>query len=499
MPLVFEWGAQTLDNTHKLNACVLYRICQENELRLNVNTSMEQMANSVRFLIAGPDKLYQLMNRFSQSSNLHAIIDTLVLGNPFSPNEFEQSPPLTRENLNQYTEIAPYTTPLEELVKRIHPRSSVEAVALAAMIFKRDISLSDNPICEYRRLQSTSYGYIPYDKDLRTMHILNPSLLDLKTTFNPLFPEQYYKAEILLEMAIQEGYTAEELHGVNIYEILQVSQLLENFYSGIYPEIINEETPVTLDEVDELDPGVIVCYGIRRERLVAVHIEGLIDHLRIIKTFAPPTEPESTFTPQTINKLKTIAGDSYSGTETSRRSKILLLQVIEEVEFLSDETLAKAKELYQSFQASSIIKKEQIHIAVRELLYLAMYMRGWAGEGYDFPIREAPVCDQLAVDIKVTESIQRFEDLCADLDEDGTLIMNLPLLRYQGEFNPSHSERDGYTVADRLRIVKEGDETGNIASCIRLTSNWLASSAYRYLTLIGESPPFPVDELRYIS
>jgi len=497
----FECGAQTPDNPAKLNTCVLFKICQENGFQTKVHTTMEEMAQCVRLLKSGPDKIYQLLNNFTQNSTIHNIVNSLILGNPVTIDEVSPEEPLNYTSLNQYIDIS-YINGLSipiELVKRIHPRSSIEAVALAALVFKKDISLSSYPICEYRRLQSTNYGYVPYDDNLRKIHILNPSLLDLTKTFNPLFPEQYYKSEDLLQMAMQEGYTLEELHGVNIYEILQISQLLDNFYPGLYPEIINEETPVTLDEVSALDPGMIVCYGVRREQLKAFNIEGLISHFRIVKTFAHPTDVGVTFSPQIIKKLKSIASDTISGTETSQHLKRELLEVIEEVEFLSDETLSKAKRFYQSFQSASNEIKEEIHQTIRELLHLSMYMRGWKGEGHPFPIREAPVDDQLSVDLKVTESIQRFENLCSNLEEIGNLIMDLPLLRYQGEFNPSYSERDGYTVSDRIRIVKRGDETGNIASCIRLTSNWLAATAYRYLTLIGESPPFPVDELRYIS
>lgn len=500
----FEWGPQTPDNTQKLNACILYRICQEQELNTNVYTTMEMMAKCVRFLLAGPDKIYQLQIHFCQTSTIQDIIDCLVLGNPTisSQADLEKEDPITKEKLIRQAETGSFThiqsMPIE-LLKRLDPRSSVEAVALAATIFKKDISQSSNSICEYKRLQITHYGYIPYDNELRKIHILNPSLLDLRKTFNPLFPEHYYQMEDLMFMAVREGYDREELHETNVYEMLQLSHLLENFYSGLYPEITNGETPVTLDEVEALDPGVIVCYGVRREHLTAFHLEGLIDHFRVIKTFAHPTDPGTTFTPQTIKKLKYMANDRFSGTETSRDLKKDLLEVIEEVEFLSSETLSKVKEFYQCFHSSSNEDKERIRGVIQELLHLSMYMRGWDGENLKFPIQEAPVYDQLSVDIKVTASIQRFEDLCDNLNDIGTLVMNLPLLRYQGEFNPSLSERDGYTIEDRLRIVKEGNETGNMASCIRMTSNWLAATAYRYLTLIGEPIPFRVDELRDIT
>jgi len=500
----FEWGLQTPDNIQKLNACALYRICQEHDLKVNVNTTISMMANSVRFLMAGPDKAYQLLTHFSHTSTAQDIINGLILGNPSTDQSatLEKDDVITRGKLSEHLEITAFVSTLVmpmDLLKRIEPKSCVEAVALTAVIFKRDISQSSNPICEYKRLQSTYFGYIPYDEELRKIHTLNPVLLDLTKTFNPLFPEEYYRVEDLISMAIREGNDGNGVDERNVYTTLQLSQLLENFYSGLYPEITNKETPVTLDEVEALDPGVIVCYGVRREALTAFHIEGLIDHFRVIKTFAHPTNPGTTFTPQTIKKLKSIARDRFSGTERSQDLKRDLLEVIEEVEFLSAETLSKAKEFYHHFLSSTNEDKLKIREVVLELLHLAMYMRGWDGENPHFPIQEAPIYDQLSVDIKVTSSIQRFETLCSNLNQTGPLIRNLPLLRYQGVFNPSRCERDGITIDDRLRIVKDGNNTGNMASCIRMTSNWLAASAYRYLLLIGEPAPFAVDELRDIS
>jgi len=196
----FEWGAQTPDNPNKLNACVLFKICQENGLQTQVQTTVEEMAHCVRFLKAGPDQIYQLLNHFTQISTTHNIINSLILGNPSKSiiHDIPTEETLNYTSLNQYIDITPYvnslSTPLE-LVKIVHPMSITEAVALAALFFKKDISLSAYPISEYRRLQITYYGYIPYDDTLRKIHILNPLLLDLTKTFNPLFPEQYYRSE----------------------------------------------------------------------------------------------------------------------------------------------------------------------------------------------------------------------------------------------------------------------------------------------------------------
>jgi len=331
------------------------------------------------------------------------------------------------------------------------------------------------------------------------MFILNPSLIDLSLVFNPIFPQDYYNTEELVNMALYEGCDPTEVTSVNSYEMLQMSYLLENFYEGLYPEITNEETPIAFDEVNELDPGLVVCYGVRRERLTAFNIEELVDHFTLVKTFAHPVDSHSTLPDNAIRKLKKIATDNEGGTGQSVSMKNRLLVAIEEVEFLSEANNSRARELYECYMRSDERVKESIELAMTGLLCISMYMRGWKGGDHPFPIREAPVDDQLSVDLAVTNGISEFGEICARLGEIGRNIMTLPLLKYQGGFNPIGNDDHGFTIEDRLNIVRMGDDTGNIQSCIRLTSNILAATAYRYITLLGMQPPFPINELRYIS
>jgi hypothetical protein len=62
------------------------------------------------------------------------------------------------------------------------------------------------------------------------------------------------------------------------------------------------------------------------------------------------------------------------------------------------------------------------------------------------------------------------------------------------------SASEGLTIGNRLHILKTGeDDEHGYSSCMRLTSNWFAGSAYRYLTIIGEEKPFEIKDLRDIS
>ena len=128
-------------------------------------------------------------------------------------------------------------------------------------------------------------------------------------------------------------------------------------------------------------------------------------------------------------------------------------------------------------------------------------MRGWLGEG-PYPVESAPVDNQAEVDVYVSNQIYIFEDRCQKLGTIGDHILKLPLLRYRrghGQYVRATSFYDGFTIQDRINIVKHGDILDNPASCIRLSSNWLLSSAYRYLYVLGHRLDFSMDRAADIS
>lgn len=494
-------ASQNPEELYNLNACVLYKICKIHGIVTHPYTTLDSMGLAVKLLKGGPDLIYSVLSNFANNSNSRDIINVLVTDRirGFSAEELEE---VTYESLNAYRTDSPYVNGGDSpnrLAKRILPISKSEAVGLGALIYQKDFSVSKCPISEFKKYTENPSRYIPIDETLREMFILNPNLIDLRMVFNPIFPQDYYNAEELINMAIYEGCDPTEVTAINSYEMLQMSYLLENFYEGLYPEIVNEETPIAFDDVNELDPGLVVCYGVRRERLTAFNIEELVEHFTLIKTFAHPVDSQNTLPDNAIRKLKKIAMDNEGGTGQSISMKNRLMRAIEEVEFLSETSNSRALELYECYMRSDKRVKESIELAMKGLLSISMYMRGWKGGYHPFPIREAPVDDQLSVDIAVTTSISEFIEICDGLGEIGRNVMTLPLLKYQGRFNPIGSEDHGFTIEDRLNIVRMGDDTGNIQSCIRLTSNILAATAYRYITLLGMESPFPIDELRYIS
>lgn len=506
LSLDFVCGPQTPSSTESLNACVLYRLCCNFDLITNFHTTFEEMINAVSLYLQGPDRCLEILTNFIDNTPPTVIMDpsapiinALILrtGTIDLPNVSQE---VSHNSLESYIRCPDYPMSIKSIMKRVRPKTRFEAIAFAAKIYHKDISDALYPITEFRVLSNSPDRYIPIDCTLRRIHILNPDLINLKKTFNPLFPEQYYGRSTLVEMARKEGYSEEHVRGGNPYELLQMSYVLDNFYCGVYPEISNEETPIAFDEVESLEPGSIICYGVRRESLTAFNIEEIVDHFRTTQNFSHPTNPRATLTPRSIQKLKTIARDEGTASESVQSLKQELLRIIEEVELLVSGTSSQVRRFRDTYLELSPGKQESIRRIFTKLLHLAMYMRGWEGGSNPYPIGSAPVDDQHQVNIRVTVALNDFEDSCNALKSEGRTILNLPLLKYRGgEFRAIRTEAEGRTIQERLNIVKRGNQTGNIHSCIRMTSNVLAASAYRYLILTGQRAPFTISELRQIS
>ncbi len=112
-------------------------------------------------------------------------------------------------------------------------------------------------------------------------------------------------------------------------------------------------------------------------------------------------------------------------------------------------------------------------------------------------IEIALVENQNEVDVRVTDGIADLERLYGESETVGTIFLELPLVKYRDGWQISTSAQEGINIQERLQILKNGD--GHYNSCMRLTSNWFASSAYRYMVVIGMDPPFDIEKLRSIS
>jgi hypothetical protein len=186
-----------------------------------------------------------------------------------------------------------------------------------------------------------------------------------------------------------------------------------------------------------------------------------------------------------------------------------IIELIEEKMLVLNESAQNLKIKYES---SNISDKKLIEISLIKLLEVGMSMRGWnvVTKKEFYPVKSVdtiiPPLSQDKVSDQVNGSIVDFENSLTKMSfQNANSIKNLKLVLYQVSsddklsFKESTDIDEGFTIFDRIKIVKEGEKSNNTCSCIRLSSNWLCSSAYYYMVALNFPIPFNIRELSKIS
>lgn len=487
----WEPGLQTQVYPRRINCSVLYGICRRAQVRTWSTMTMDQMATIVRMVTARDQETFHLQLRLvigesSRSDVVNTVVSPLLhLGEKVS-----------HDSLTSVYSLVSDPASVQSLIQ---PRTAAQAVALMALA-GIDISSAENPIREYRHYQRNKAGYVPQDPELVAIYRLNPNLINLTKTFNPLFPPQYYSPHVLRNMVIAEGYdlSGDEVMRESHYNIMQLVYVTDTFYGGPQPNVTHQETPIFMEDISQSPPGSVFYYGQRVSGVRPILVTELTHLFRSDQAFTNPfTETRSVLSRRIVAKLKNLCRDGLYGTEVDRQ-RLTLIRAIEETEMFLLEMNDDTQQLMIKYRTGDEELKHQMERCFINFLNLSMYMRGWPGGSAPYPVAHAPVDNQNQVDLNVTEGIIAFERSCYAMGDIGRLVMRLPLMQYaNGEF--SVFNRDGRTVGERLEIVKSGVDTDNISSCIRISSNLFAVSAYRYMGLLGLPEPFSITQLRNIS
>jgi hypothetical protein len=501
----FTIGLQTPINPYSLNACMLYSICRYHGLQTRSDTTIEQMGKAVRSLTLSKDVLLDELQEMVNQASTMDLINLMIQQKLYeyqSVDYFQNRANNTSFELLQ-TLYTNYHN-VSDLQKDIRPVSNAGAIALAAIIYHTDISKAIHPMKEYRRL-ITQKCYIPADPWMNYWSRHNPKMFDLTRTFNPQFPAEYYLPVVLFRLAKAEGYLLDDLAHSDCYELLQLAYVSKTFYLGEYPNLLTRETEIELIPVDEIDD--LLCYGTMSEGLQGQGLQGqglhpvTMDELNSLfqanQNFTDPftrvCNPTSTlengycfnsvFSKLAIRKLKSLIPHDSE-----------LYQTIQQVELNTREDYDFLRRFVLAYQQSD--KKHIVDQALDELLRIGMCMRGAIHEINTNTIVVTEL-DQVQVDFETQVAMERYEGLNKELGE--LDINKLPLMIYKdGEYYCSNSEEEGKTIGERLALIKKGNKTDNQNSCIRLSSNWICSSAHRYITATRKKAPFDIFKLSQI-
>lgn len=528
IPSGFLAGAQTPDNPLALNACVLYKTCLHHRLHVNQHTTIQQMAYAVKMLSEPSEALVRRAQYFLEREARRVdLINVLMLSTyeikdpGIAASSIDSGLALdsvlidpnlvprvgtthdTMERMHQYLHN------IKVLQEKIDPGTEAGAIALAALNYGLDITRAILPLREYRILKINGRNeYEPVDPWLKHWYQKNPSRFDLTVSFNPAFPAEYYDPNHLVGMAHREGYTQAEINSTPPYELLQLAYVSETFYVGELPLLKSRQTAIGLEDLDEIPYGALFCYGQMDTQMQLITVSELIGLFQANQNFTNPFQANAVFSATSLQKLRILLQDptgpipSIQLSSEVIRIRRQLLEIINQIEASLQNFDLPTRDFSLTYRSASPEIKIGIRKALTELLHAGMYMRGWVGGTQDYPVIRAPVPPerQLEVDRNVTETLAQFDQACRTLGHIGGQIGNLPLVNYKdGEYQPSTSETNGRTIRDRIEIIKQGETTRNVASCIRLSSNWICASAHKYMVAIGLPPPFDIFNLRYIS
>lgn len=508
------------------NACMLYRICKNFNIRIRPTTTIEQMHMAAILLkdyyssnLIVP-KYFTLEVYITSLLDLNIKLEKLVNYNPIEDGNFEAL-------RKYYDEIS---VP-QKLYSRIDPRSHSEAVIIAALEFKIDISSSSQPLQELRKLQESKI-YIPVDKSLKLRYERNSKWFSLKKNYSPHLAMVYDNESLAMFVkgeALQEDEVLSSLpqqsreRREGLKNILFQARISQTFYHGWHPDSSNYITPIEMDDMRNLgyDTESVVSFGsVEYCDLITFKASELSDHFKSREAFINPIKPSENFTSTAIKKLKIICKTIKTidrkkreiiYTEEQRNNFSTLLAVIEKVESTMLKLSSNAEEFKEFYD--NLDNKEQVKNAFQKLMNAGMYMRGWKVSCSEdkLPLQSIDTVTPIGKHNEVSDytsfALAEFRDSLDKLPTSiSSKIKNLPLVCAQynidekkPDFIQSMSPEDGLTIWDRYLIVKEGENSKKVSACIRMTSNWFVSSSYYYMTVIGMERIFDICQMSKIS
>ena len=493
------FGYPIPDNPCKISSVILYhRISQLEKIEFNHNTSLEQLAECYESIRLEEDQLrtriHFLLNRVTSRFDLLKILCHL---------DSVSKVDLAYSSSSDWNKHIPLLDPVVGAM--ITPTTREEAIKVSLKYYHRDISQSIDPLREFMHFKMR---LPPFDPHMQLVERLNKNAYNIHHTFNPNIPEEYYEKGRLFSM----GQTFDLEPSDSIFQELVSLSLIDNFYLGVQPGVTQFSSSIYFEDLtqfDEVPP--LVCYGSASTSFKIYLFSELINMFNANIRFTNPDGGSFQEIPR-LKKLVELSNPKSRRRRGIRRipgspTKVIvgtydklwdqLLETIDRVSSFQQENQKFCLELLHFYNSSDNFIKNDIKSTLDSIMIMAMHMRGWKDETEPWPVSVVPMSDH---NITFSYVLPFIDMVIAKFQtEGGEYIGNLPLLYFENdEFFPSTSTEKGLTIKDRINIVNEGEDTNNINSCIRTSSNWFIFTAHRYLSVIGFKPYFSPGSVKII-
>jgi hypothetical protein len=506
------YGQKTYEELEAYNACMLYSLCVHHKIQTSWKMTPEVMVYMIKQMCLSLESLREQLSNSIDKLNKSSIINLLNKITEF--DTFEPSnnpviyvketpkgklPPILNLEPSQLSESLNKHRDSNYILKQINPKTHYDAIILAALIYKINLTESTQPFEEYMKIKDCKFLslYIPVDLKFRKRYLTNPEWYNLSLYWEPKL-NFIYDETAIKKLCSYEGFDQEDFRAFGFDSLLQISRISLNVFLG--KNVYGQEDYTAIDLIDfkELNNNDCLTLGnIETKTMKTYTFNELADFFIINKNYINPEKLNESLEPRIVRKIKIYA---------SKLGHFKMLEAIEVVNkwlSYSTEYTEKIRTIY--------IKNNKIVDILYKIIECGMYMRGWKVTSQKYPLNEASTTYEKLenasqkIEINVSESIGLVYEKLKEYSEDEIkIISSLPLMKMTMNkdvinYIITPDPDDGTSMIDRLQIVLKGDKHKNMKSCIRLSSNILLVSTYYYLLSLGVSEPFNIRELDHIS
>lgn len=347
-----------------------------------------------------------------------------------------------------------------------YPKTPEEAIERAAKEYRWDISLSSDPIAEYRELDSVSDDiYTPVDPKWREIFNINRKYFHLNFRFIPKF-SHLYSSHAIQGLKYRNGGSLE-----NDYLVLGIHPA--NISSFERVTAINHD-PIPTDPIDQFRTLI-------GSPEFTISREELYNFWKFKGAFVSPCDLSKEFSHSQIDMIRV---------NSNPIDKIRLL-----IDFIRTQRDTKILKALESLSNNLDRSKEFLN----KILNLGLTIRGYQICFDNYPLKESSYdLEKYQSEIEIQTTLQALEIQ----DNYSDLLSEIPM--FTGR-NILGSDTPGfkvfqynleYTLKDVIDRIFNPDE---IEGCIRTNSNYLLITAWTFMKRIGLEEPYDISQLRMIA
>lgn len=479
-------GLQTPEFPYSLNNCMLYKICKQWGIPIEKTTTTNDMVTYIKFSIYISSNYFHDSNVKEKLKNIRNFILSKIGNDVFDLSDMPTKISLYTETMKKLSFTRKYH------FGTIYPSNNIEAISRMAMDYKLDISFSKCPIVDY-------YYYISYadfaDEKLRLVRKISPDQMDLNFNFNPIFPHSVYDRKKMRLLLKNKGYTG-IINTNDIFSTLETDYLTDNFGIGWKLKKKGGENCTVVEKYnvdiqnEDIDLKKLIYYGNGESGYSFFTYSELTMLYQNYKCFVVPDNISEVLQENCIQRLIMISRENPE-----------LSQVVSSISIRNIKSSKNLDILLMWFETLTNQNKENVCEILNTLLHAGMYMRGWKGGEDSFPYKK-----RIQGDEKETEELENniylhLHKLTDYYQTDiGKKILDLDLYLFSyNNWKKSEDKVEGFTIKERLDMVGRGETQRKITSCYKMSSNWICSSAYKYMIIFGMKEPFNIYMMKQVS